>query len=110
VRLYENVNSNGGGKLMDGKSRVYDCQQQLVRALRIGGPSIVARMVSEVIRELNTAIGDLGAEYSQDVSASREQLVRALESGDSLRLAREVSEVIGELDAALEAMHFKRAE
>jgi hypothetical protein len=70
----------------------------------------VARMVSEVIRQLNTAIGDLGADYGQKVSASREQLVQALESGDSLRLAKEVSEVITELDAALEAMHFKRAE
>jgi hypothetical protein len=67
-------------------------------------------MVSEVIRQLNTAIGDLSADYGQKVSASREQLVQALESGDSLRLAKEVSEVITELDAALEAMHFKRAE
>jgi len=95
---------------MDGKNRVYDCQQQLVRALRIGGPSTVARMVSEVIRQLNTAIEDLGGDYRQEVLASREQLVQALESGDSLGLAREVSEVIRELDAALEAMHFKRAE
>jgi hypothetical protein len=44
---------------MNGQSRVYDCQQQLVRALESGDAAHLIKAASDVVKQLDVALKDL---------------------------------------------------